>query len=115
MIHQAIRTIRTFLPLTGSVTIEQIESAVDFALSIPIYFEIDRARLIHEVQSIYNIRIDNFRIIEAQDRRRPWISDKKSSIQPNFWNRYRDYLQVEKNFSNTVVNQLVSCQQSYDG
>jgi len=106
MISQALRTIRTFLPLTGSVTLEQIETAVDFALSYQMYSEIDRARLIHEVQSIYNIRIDDFRVIEAQDRRRPWISDKKSSIQPNFWKRYRDYLQVEKNFSNTVINQL---------
>lgn len=106
MIQQAIRTIRTFLPSAGSVTLEQIEEAVGFALSIPIYSEIDRNILIHEVQSIYNIRIDDFRVIEAPDRRRHWITEKKSVIQWNFWKRYRDYMQIEKNFSNVVINQL---------
>jgi hypothetical protein len=104
MIQQAIRTIRTLLPATGSVTIEEIEAAVNTALAIPQYAEINRETLIREVQSIYNIRLDDFRIIEA--RRVPWISDRKSSVAWNFWNRYRDYLAVEKNFSDTVINHL---------
>ena len=103
MLQLAIRTIRTLLPLTGSVTLEQIESSVNLALSIPQYADLDREFLIREVQSIYNIRIDDFRIIEA--RRVPWISDKRASLTWNFWNRYRDYLSVEKNFSNTIINQ----------
>lgn len=106
MMLQAIRTIRTLLPATGSVSVEQIEDATNIVLSIPQYAEINRETLIREVQSIYNIRMDDFRVIEAAERRRPWINDKKGSLQWNFWNRYRDYLQVEKNFSNTVINQL---------
>lgn len=104
MIQQAIRTIRTLLPATGSVTIEQIETAVDSTLAIPIYAGLDRDSLIREVQSIYNIRLDDFRIIEA--RREPWIANKRGSVAWNFWNRYRDYLAVEKNFSDTVINHL---------
>ena len=50
--------------------------------------------------------MDDFRIIEAAERRRPWISEKKASISWNFWNGYRDYLTIEKNFSDTVVNRL---------
>ncbi len=104
MIQTAIRTIRTLLPASGSVTLEQITVAVDTALTIPQYSELDRELLIREIQSIYNIRLDDFRVIEA--RRQPWISERKSSITFNFWNRYRDYLTVEKNYSETVVNQL---------
>src|SRR3990170_3396639 len=106
MIQQAIRTIRTLLPQSGSVTIEEIESAVNTAMAIPQYAGLDREALIREVQSIYNIRLDDFRVIEASERRRPWISDKKGSLTWNFWNRYRDYLAVEKNFPDTVINHL---------
>jgi hypothetical protein len=106
MILQAIRTIRTLLPSTGSVSVEQIENAVNVALSIPQYMNIDKESVIREIQSIYNIRIDDFRVIEASERRLPWINEKKGSIKWNFWNRYRDYLSVEKNFADTVINQL---------
>ncbi|MFA6128245.1 MAG: Z1 domain-containing protein [Bacteroidales bacterium] len=106
MIQQAIRTIRTLLPTSGSVTLEQIEGSVSTVLSIPQYSNLDREKLIREVQAIYNIRLDNFRVIEAAERRNPWISERKASINWNFWNRYRDYLAVDKSFSETVINQI---------
>lgn len=106
MLQQAIRTIRTLLPPSNSVTNQEIEDAVNIAITIPHYAGLDRDSLIREVQSIYNIRIDEFRIIESNERRVPWITDKKASISWSFWNRYRDYLQVEKNYSATVINQL---------
>jgi hypothetical protein len=106
MIQQAIRTIRTLLPNTGSVTPEQIENAINIALSIPQYSDIERNKLLREIQTIYNIRIDDFRVLENSERRLPWINNKKSSINWDFWNRYRDYLSVEKNYAETVINQL---------
>lgn len=106
MVQQVIKTIRTLLPFSGSITRKQIEEAVDNVLVIPIYSGIDRDYLIREIESLYNIRMDDFRIIEAEERRLPWINDEKAGINWNFWNRYRDYLQVEKNFSDTVLNQL---------
>lgn len=106
MIQQAIRTIRTLLPNSGSVTPEQIENAINIALSIPQYSVIERDKLLREIQTIYNIRIDDFRVLENAERRVPWINNKKSSINWDFWNRYRDYLSVEKNYAETVINQL---------
>lgn len=105
MIHQALRTIRIFLP-SSSVTPQQIEDAVNQVLHIPNFAGIDKAALIREVQSIYNIRMDGFRIIEKEESRLPWINDKKTSIEWSFWNRYRDFLQDEKNFPDAVLNQL---------
>ena len=75
MIQIAIRTIRTLLPASGSVTLEQITVAVDTALTIPQYSELNRELLIREIESIYNIRLDDFRVIEA--RREPWISERR--------------------------------------
>lgn len=108
--QQAIRTLRTLLPLNGSVTVEQIENAVNGLSSIPQYSTIDKEALIREAQAIYNIRIDDFSIIESHERRRPWVNEKKASIwniqNQTFWGRYKDYLQIEKNFSNSTIDQL---------
>ena len=106
MLQQAIKTIRIFLPSTSSVTPQQIEDAVDQVLHIPSYANLDRDSLIREVQSIYNIRVDDFRIIEAAERRMPWINENKGKITWNFWNRYREYLQYDKNYPDNVLTQL---------
>lgn len=106
MMQNAIRTIRTLLPQTGTVTPEEIHSAVDTAIAIPQYAAIDRDMLIREVEAMYNIRIDNYRIIESHERRRPWLIEKKASIEWGFWQRYKDYLQIEKNYANVTVGHL---------
>jgi hypothetical protein len=106
MIQQAIRAIRILLPASSSVTPQEIEDAVTQILFVPSFSEIDKATLIREVQAIYNIRMDEFRIIEKEESRLPWLNDQKTSIDWNFWSRYRDYLQDEKNYPETVLNQL---------
>ena len=105
-IEQVIKTIRTLLPSSGSVTKEQIANAIDSALLIPIYSEINRDYLIREIESLYNIRIDDFRVIEADERRKPWLNEIKATTSWKFWDRYRDYLQVENNFPDTVISQV---------
>ena len=106
MLIQVIKTIRTLLPFTGSITQQQIEEAVNNVMMIPLYAGFDKDVLIREIEALYNIRINDFRIIEASERKMPWINAEKASIKWNFWNRYREYLLEEKNFSDTVLNQL---------
>lgn len=106
MLQQAIKTVRTFLPQSGSVSRAEIDAAVDMALSLPIYSSVDKDALLREIESIYNVRIEDFRVIEDSERRLPWINAKKAGIDFKFWSRYRDYLQYEKNFADTVLNQL---------
>jgi hypothetical protein len=110
MLSNAIRTIRTLLPLSGSVTPQQIDDAVNIAWGIPQYSTIDKDFLTREIQSIYNIRMDEYRIIESLERRKPWLLAQKTTIWPadksTFWKRYRDYLQIEKNFAPEVIGKL---------
>ena len=106
MLPQAVKTIRIFLPPSNSVTPQQIEDAVAQVLHIPSYSNLDKDTLIREVQAIYNIRVDDFRIIEAAERRMPWINENKSKITWSFWNRYREYLQYDKNYPDKVLTQL---------
>jgi len=106
MLVNIVKTARTLLPLSGSVTRKQIVEAIDNVLLMPIYHGFDKGLLIRELESLYNIRMDDFRIIEKNESRRPWINNNISSIKWNFWNRYRDFLQVEKNYPETVLIQL---------
>lgn len=108
MIQQALKTAKTLLPLSGSVTMQQIEVAVMNVMSMPVYQEVNRDELFRELQVFYNIRMDDFRIIEADERKRPWLNVWKAdkAHQWVFWERYRNYLQSEKNFANEVVGQL---------
>ncbi|RZK13825.1 MAG: hypothetical protein EOO43_17290 [Flavobacterium sp.] len=99
MLQQAIKTVRTFLPQTGSVSRAEINAAVDMALSLPLYSTVDKDALLREIESVYNVRIDDFRIIEDNERRLPWINEKKAGIDFKFWNRYRDYLQYANLFA----------------
>lgn len=106
MYKQALKTIHTLLPQTGNISVDAIESAVDMTLSIPLYAGLERDKLIKELMSVYSILIENFRIIESDERKRPWISANKSGIKWDFWNRYRDYLAFDKGYPDSVLNQL---------
>ena len=107
-IQQAVKTAKTLLPLSGSVTLQQIEEAVTNVMAMPLCREIDREELFLELQVFYNIRMDDFRMIESDERKRPWLNAWKAdkNHQWVFWERYREYLQSERNFANGVIGQL---------
>ncbi len=108
MYKKAIRTIRTLLPESESITREEVEKAVDLILAMDIYENLDKEKLIREIEAIYRIRQDQYQIIERDDRRNPWLYDKKSQIdfEKGFWGRYREYLSDEKNFAPDTINKL---------
>lgn len=104
MIKNAIKAIRIFLPQSTSVTHSQIEEAIDKILFIPDFSGLDRNQLFREISSTYNVQIDDFVIIERKPE--PWIKSKEATINWQFWNRYRDYLESEKNFSPSVTSSI---------
>ena len=106
MINNAILTIRTLLPDSGSITREEIERQVDFILTNPTFKDLDRNHLIREVESLYRVRVEEFRMIEAGERRKHWINDNKNSINWNFWDRYKIFLQFRKNFAPETIGLL---------
>lgn len=106
MIEQAIRIIRVMIGNTTSVTREQIEETVSQVLQIPTFSELERDQLIREIESIYSVRVEDYRIIEREERRTPWLNSKRAETDWNFWSRYRSYLQDEKNFAPDTLNKL---------
>ena len=101
MIQNAIKAIRIFLPQTNSVTHAQIEEAINQVLHIPNFSSLDKKQLFQAVYAIYNVHLDDFTAIERKPN--PWIKGKEATINWQFWNRYRDYLESEKNFSPSIT------------
>lgn len=106
MIDQALRTLQTLLIGEHYFTKSAIENAVDMVLAIPLYSSINREQLLREASHHILRHIDDFSILEGKERREPWLLDRKSSIQWNFWNRYKQYLEDEKNFAPRVLNNV---------
>jgi hypothetical protein len=104
-VFDAVTTAKKYLPKNTSVTKQQIEEAVDKVITTSDFAGLSRNLISRYIEENYNIRMDDFRIIEDEERRNPWIRNAKANITWNFWNRYREYLS-EKNYSDTVLNQI---------
>lgn len=104
MLEQAFKTARTLLPNSSSVTVEQIENAINITLSIPQYSEVSRSVLLRRIEEIYSFwRLDSTSIERDP---KPWLKEKRSSINWNFWNRYKHYLEIDKGMSQNILDQL---------
>jgi hypothetical protein len=64
--------------------------------------------LIRRIEELYTIRQDEFRSIEKADENLPWLNEKRAELDfsNGFWGRYREYLEIEKNFAPEVINKL---------
>lgn len=103
-----IKNIRQLLSDSSSYTREEIEDAVDEVLKIKYFINEDREMLIRRVEELYTIRQDEFGTILKEDENNPWLNEKRSGIdfENGFWGRYREYLEIEKNFAPDVINKL---------
>ncbi len=98
MIEQAKETALFFLRQAGCIdtaTEIQIDDATKKTLLI---YDVDQTELKRHLESEYKIWVDDFRIIEKKEARRPWLILKKAEIEWKFWNRYKWYLEEKKKF-----------------
>ncbi|PWJ57383.1 Z1 domain-containing protein [Dyadobacter jejuensis] len=103
-----IKIIRQLLFGKTSVTVQEVETAVDTFMKMNLPISESRQMLIRKVEELFTIRQDEFRSIEKADENLPWLNEKRSKIdfENGFWGSYRQYLEEEKNFAPDVVNKL---------
>ena len=103
-----IKIIRHLLMGKTSVTIQEIENAVDTFLKMGLPIADSRQMLIRKVEEIFTIRQDEWRSIVKEEENDPWLSEKRGSIDfsNGFWGNYRQYLEEEKGFAPEIVNRL---------
>jgi hypothetical protein len=60
----------------------------------------NREMLIRRIEELYTIRQDEFGTILKEDENNPWLNEKRAEIdfENGFWGRYREYLEIEKEF-----------------
>lgn len=103
-----IKNIRQLLSDSSSYTREEIEDAVDEVLKMKYFISENREMLVRRIEELYTIRQDEFRSIEKADENLPWLNEKRAELDfsNGFWGRYREYLEIEKNFAPEVINKL---------
>lgn len=102
------KIIRHLLGGKNTVTIEEVEEAVDTFLKMNLPITDSREMLIRKVEELFTIRQEIFKSIEKADENLPWLSEKRAKIDfaNGFWGSYRQYLEDEKNFAPDVINKL---------
>ena len=111
MDDKLIKAYRVALEIIGHKAVAsdiEINNAINDVKTI--YKDIDENALKDELLAKYSTKVDSHQILEGKDRRKPWLkqfrADKKSNW--NFWNRYKDYLSKDKNFSGAAISQIDS-------
>jgi len=106
MIEEAKKLALYFLREAGcndTASESQISEAIRKTLLI---YNVDEIELKRHIESEYKTWVDDFRIIEKEEGRRPWLAGKKSGIKWNFWNRYKWYLEEKKKFPPATIQSI---------
>ncbi len=104
MYEQAKSIAITLLSAQSRVTSETIHEAVEQVLKI--FPGVDRDRLVADLTAHYSVISHDYRILEDRDVYRPWVRAARAERPARFWNRYRDFLLLDKKMAPDTVNQM---------
>lgn len=68
--------------------------------------EVDEEKLVRELESLFNIRMGLGTVLENKEGHIPWLADRNSEINWDFWNRYERYLEEEKGWAPATTSGL---------
>lgn len=106
MHDQILNICRDLIGTNAVVTDDQINDAIN-KVSL-IFPKMDRIQTKKELLSLYGVRIQDFQILEGNERRRPWLREFKAERKSTweFWMRYKQYLSKQKGFAPLVIQKL---------
>lgn len=91
---------------THAVTDEYLRNIVNQVTAMPMFNSVDKDLLFEELSTMYSIRVDQYKILEDKERRKPWLKEFKANHGQNywkFWNRYKQYLSTNKKFAPDII------------
>lgn len=107
MIHRAINICRNLI--SGStITDADLDNAINTLICIPGFKEIDIIQLKNELMAIYNVTVEDAKILDEKEEMEPWLREFKADriSDWHFWQRYQTYLKEFNGFSQNVVDKL---------
>lgn len=81
-----------------------INNAINETLKIFPDLATQRELLLKSLTATFSVFSEDYCILDTDEGYLPWLKDKKSAIQWNFWNRYTNYLQ--KKIAPDTINKL---------
>lgn len=118
IIDYCISTCRAQLP-GETATDEAIDFVVNSVIQIsqnnPLFDEKERqhlsaAILKKRLLEIYNVSTEEYKTLTKKDSRKPWLinyrAENPQRFEGGFWDRYKIYLETEKEFAPKVVNSI---------
>ena len=109
MIEKAKNMCRLIIGEKACATDNEIQDVITQVLCMPMFADIDRKALIQEIHTLYNIQVDEYRMLVDSERNRPWLKQFKANHKQEdwkFWNRYSTYLQTTKGFAPIVIDKI---------
>ena len=107
---QALKMILMLLRPTPSPTEDEIRRRTDTVLAVLTnehpQLAGERDRLLRHVENLCNIAIGRELVLEDRKNHQPWLPNSKGAISWRFWNRYKDFLLEDMDWSTTVVDRL---------
>lgn len=88
-----------------ALTRDQISSCVDKVICISTFKDVDREKLIKELEELFTIWSDDLRVLGNDDNHKPWL-DVNRKENWHFWNRYKSFLTQSQRFSPTAVENV---------
>ena len=95
----------SLLQLEKPITLEALERTIALVAAMDKFSEVNLSKLRKALESKNNIRVGGYSVIDDKDFQ-SWIHNAREKGPFEFWERYRNYLELNKRFPETVVDQL---------
>ena len=95
----------SLLLMEEQVTQNALERTVGAVVSMPQFGNIDRNRLLKELEAKNNTHVGGYSVIDDNDFS-AWVTGAQETRPFKFWKRYRHYLDKKKRFPREVLEQL---------
>ncbi|MDO9338930.1 MAG: Z1 domain-containing protein [Bacteroidales bacterium] len=104
MIEQAKNICIIRLSGINNPSVADINNSIDDALKIFPDLTSQRDLLYKFLTATFSVFSEGYKILDTDEEYKPWLKDRKASIQWVFWNRYNSFLQ--KKIAPDTINQL---------
>ena len=95
----------SLLLMESRVTLDALERIVTSVLSMAQFGDIDRNRLLKELEARNNTHVGGYSVIDDNDFS-AWIASAQETRSFAFWKRYRHFLDRKERFAREVLEQL---------
>ncbi|QIA20855.1 Z1 domain-containing protein [Mesorhizobium sp. AA22] len=95
----------SLLELEPRTTQEALERAVDTVVAMPTYKEVDRTRLLRELEARNNTLVGGYSVIDDKDFS-AWVAKAREQRKFAFWERYRHWMDRGKRWADGPLRQM---------